>query len=1352
MKQPTLFLLLTFLPLILFSQYRPSRYMTSNYPVSARIHDSLQAMKVPLLEIPEDIGQRQLPGFVDNSKNMYWPGMLDQYLFYSCEQYCGVAYVYGYEINRLRNQPGWYWENSYPTHYTWNFMNRGDRYTGVNFLQSLEVIRQQGHMTSNDYGLDTATSVLGWIDGYDKYYRGMFNRLKRVSAIEVNSTAGILALRTYLHDHLNGSPTGGIACFTTSAETLYGMPKLPPQTPEAGIDVILHWKADPNHGMTVVGYHDSIRYDVNHDGKYTNNIDITGDGIVDARDWEIGGFRIANSYGNWWADTGFVYALYRSFALNYDQGGLWNNRVYVVDADTAYRPLLTLKVSLAYNARNKIRMLAGVSLDTSRQIPEHVIDFPIFNFQGGNHPMKGYDTIPDATELEFGLDVTPLLNFVPSGQPARYFVMVEERDPDQTGSGHLQSSSLISYAGSPVEKPLNVNSLEILDNTITSASVVAGFQKPAVQVTTASLPSFSPPVPLHVQLTASGGRPPYDWTLAEDYVSKPVSTPEPLISGTSIQVHYETKSFASVALPFSFPFYGMKFDTIYVNYFGFICFEPQNLPAPYITDELNMLRIFPMIIPSFSQRYTYNAILNDGIWFEANANRAIIRWKASVMGYPTSSVNDFAVILYPDGRFEFCYGTMNNQQFVQSCYSGVSKGDDINYDIQPQWNANELSGKSILFCPPSVPPGIDLTSGGFLTLNEADPNYIYTIRVRAADAGRISDTKELTVSGGLSLMQELICDGDDFLKAGKQGALKLTVTNTGLQPLQNLVIKIRPADTLLEVNDSLLTFVTNLNAGQSVTSPPVFSFRLRQPLPDHYPVFASLIAESGGRSWRKDIVMTVASAEVRMRSFALLDGDNQRLDPGEVADLKVSIVNEGSLTALDQQMKLTSPDHSVAILTDSILHLPEVKSGAGGDYYYRVKASRDVPSGSEVTLQLTISDLSGIVKTINLQLVVGTKMTALLNLSTNDASVVAMAGALDSLHVGYDLLDAWPPDFERYSSVFLTLGTEGSGSYRPLSSEMASLARYLQGGGKLYLESYYMWYYYADQVLMPMFHYTTQKVPAYFYPDIKGVQGTFSELMNFNYSGPINYSIFEITPTAPAYSALTNPDTPGKCLEIAYPGETYRTIGTIAGFSSLNEGNTPSDHTTLMKRYLEFFGLNITGPYAFFHASNTSTCLNQAVTFTDDSYDNITSRSWEFPGGTPATSTGQNPAVVYTSGGQFDVTLTISDGVNTQTMKKKGYIKAGQCSGAGEHGSFSDLLTVYPNPAQDQVILKIQKPFNDGGQVIVCDLTGREVIPVQNIPAGQNSVSFSVAALSKGFYLVKLKTAGFETIARLVKN
>ena len=47
---------------------------------------------------------------------------------------------------------------------------------------------------------------------------------------------------------------------------------------------------------------------------------------------------------------------------------------------------------------------------------------------------------------------------------------------------------------------------------------------------------------------------------------------------------------------------------------------------------------------------------------------------------------------------------------------------------------------------------------------------------------------------------------------------------------------------------------------------------------------------------------------------------------------------------------------------------------------------------------------------------------------------------------------------------------------------------------------------------------------------------------------------------------------------------------------------------------------------------------------------------WEFPGGTPSTSTAESPIVSYLEEGTFDVRLTVSDGSSSKSVEHKGYV------------------------------------------------------------------------------------------------
>ena len=64
----------------------------------------------------------------------------------------------------------------------------------------------------------------------------------------------------------------------------------------------------------------------------------------------------------------------------------------------------------------------------------------------------------------------------------------------------------------------------------------------------------------------------------------------------------------------------------------------------------------------------------------------------------------------------------------------------------------------------------------------------------------------------------------------------------------------------------------------------------------------------------------------------------------------------------------------------------------------------------------------------------------------------------------------------------------------------------------------------------------------------------------------------------------------------------------------------------------------------------------ESVHFIDMSSGNVTSWNWTFEGGTPATSTEQNPVVTYNNVGSYSVTLTVSDGNTSATTTREAFV------------------------------------------------------------------------------------------------
>jgi len=88
---------------------------------------------------------------------------------------------------------------------------------------------------------------------------------------------------------------------------------------------------------------------------------------------------------------------------------------------------------------------------------------------------------------------------------------------------------------------------------------------------------------------------------------------------------------------------------------------------------------------------------------------------------------------------------------------------------------------------------------------------------------------------------------------------------------------------------------------------------------------------------------------------------------------------------------------------------------------------------------------------------------------------------------------------------------------------------------------------------------------------------------------------------------------------------------------------------------------NVCSPIVDFYTKYSLYCVNSPIQFFDLTYnvvlDNSWSWSWSFEGGTPATSSDQNPEVTYSQPGIYDVTLVISNGTSNFTITKESYFK-----------------------------------------------------------------------------------------------
>ncbi|MDA3882059.1 MAG: M4 family metallopeptidase [Bacteroidales bacterium] len=161
---------------------------------------------------------------------------------------------------------------------------------------------------------------------------------------------------------------------------------------------------------------------------------------------------------------------------------------------------------------------------------------------------------------------------------------------------------------------------------------------------------------------------------------------------------------------------------------------------------------------------------------------------------------------------------------------------------------------------------------------------------------------------------------------------------------------------------------------------------------------------------------------------------------------------------------------------------------------------------------------------------------------------------------------------------------------------------------------------------------------------------------------------------------------------------------------------------TVGDRYLDLV------PIADFTADVQSGEAPLNIQFTDLSINNPNSWSWSFEGGTPTTSTQQNPSVTYSSEGMYQVSLTCANSAGDDTITKSSYISVVNIP-TGIDNYSEELFSFYPNPTSGVVYFDSDIEF----ELKIYSSTGLLLIECANVK------NVDISNFSNGLYFIHLQ-------------
>ena len=591
-------------------------------------------------------------------------------------------------------------------------------------------------------------------------------------------------------------------------------------------------------------------------------------------------------------------------------------------------------------------------------------------------------------------------------------------------------------------------------------------------------------------------------------------------------------------------------------------------------------------------------------------------------------------------------------------------------------------------------------------------------------------------------------NGDGLADYGESVMLDIAAENVGSDPAYGVNATLISTDQYVTITDDSYSY-GDIPAGQTVNGDDAFALDIATDVPDGHNVMFEIEFSDGNKaSWTSTMTITMHAPVMEMGTYSIDDqagNGNGKLDPGETVELTIQVMNDGSAAAYNVEAELVCPDPFITI-TQSTMNYGDIEGGAYGEEAFTVEADINTPEGHLVTFMLEISADMGISGNGSFGTVVGQVPVLIIDLDENHNSAPAMEQAMENFGIVPEVTQTIPADLSLYSSLFICLGIY-SDNYVLTSGEGQVLADYLTNGGMIYMEGGDTWYYDTQTAVHGMFNINPTADGSSDLGTIAGQTGTFTEGMSFTYSGDNNW-IDHIEPISPAFKIFQN-QSPAYGTGVAYDEGTYKTIGVSHEFGGLNDGNSPSTKDELMAEYLEFFGIGGQELLAYFMADMTEICEEDMVTFTDYSQGNVVSWAWEFPGGDPATSTGQNPQVTYNTAGVYDVTLTVDDGSSTNTYTRTAYITVEECTSLDET-PFAGT-NIYPNPSGGTFYVELGERAENSVRIQVYNLLGVMMQSIESADAVRNGIiELDLNGYDEGVYFLVIESDENRKVERIV--
>lgn len=446
-----------------------------------------------------------LPTGVDNSSLVAFPTIGDQSTQSSCVAWSTTYYLMSHEVcltlgcNNKTSRA-----KVFSPRWTYNTIADGVD-GGTSFEAARSLIEKHGAVTLADLPYNPSV-YSGWDLNPDHWRSAITWRLKG-SSMKINTDAGIALAKEWLTN-------GHVLNFGTYIYSwVYSTVKTNPNAasnPFVGQQIATYMKPNRQgaHAMTIVGFNDEIWTDIN------------GDGRVDAG--ELGAFKIANSWGSSWGNSGFVWISYDAFragslvpnfdaALTYQREQMASEGLGLAETYSPYSPKLLAKFTLSHMAAGQIMLQFGSS-SSAVTSPEVYWTPQALFLEGGAYAFDGSTRETSGTfYFDFSELLTSALDQI--NQQNFYFLYLDttaDNKPLTLSSFELvdpvSGATLASASGLPLSADNSRGTLMVGNAMSPPPSSLPSPTPTPTPIPPSTIDTQAPSIPAGVSAVLSGGK------------------------------------------------------------------------------------------------------------------------------------------------------------------------------------------------------------------------------------------------------------------------------------------------------------------------------------------------------------------------------------------------------------------------------------------------------------------------------------------------------------------------------------------------------------------------------------------------------------------------------------------------------------------------------------------------------------------------------------------------------------------------------------------------------------------------------------------------------------------------------